>query len=151
MVARHEVYSILDDFLGYHQIMITTKYKYKTTFIIDWGVFVWIVIPFGLKNVPPTYQQIVSMAFHEYFRVFMKLFLDDYSVFNDLKTHLTKLQLCFDKCYEFVISLNPEKCMFLVYSGVIFGYVVSKVGKLPDSKKILVIVNLLAPKTPKDI
>jgi len=56
MVARHEVYSFLDDFLSYHQIMIMLKDRYKTTFIIDWGTFVWIVMPFGLKNVPPTYQ-----------------------------------------------------------------------------------------------
>jgi hypothetical protein len=41
--------------------------------------------------------------------------------------------------------------MFSVYSWVIFGYVVSKAGKLLDSKKISAIVNLPAPKTPKDI
>jgi hypothetical protein len=36
--------------------------------------------------------------------------------------------------------------MFLVYSGVILGYLVSKVGKLPDVKKILTIMNMLALK-----
>jgi hypothetical protein len=55
-VASHEVYSFLDGFSSYHQIMIAPKNKYKTTFIINWGVFVWVVMPFGLKNVPPTYQ-----------------------------------------------------------------------------------------------
>jgi hypothetical protein len=29
--------------------------KYKTTFVIDWGTFTWVVIPFGIKNEPPTY------------------------------------------------------------------------------------------------
>ncbi len=94
-------------------------------------------MPFGLKGVPPTYQWVVvSMAFREYLEVFMKLFLDDFSVFNDVCIHLHKLWLCFDKCREFDISLNSEKCMFLVNSGVIFGYVGSKEGKLRDSKKI---------------
>jgi len=37
------------------------------------------------------------MAILEYFKVFTKLFLDDFNVFNDLKTHLAKLQLCFEK------------------------------------------------------
>jgi hypothetical protein len=41
--------------------------------------------------------------------------------------------------------------MFLVYSGVTFGYVVSKAGKLFDLKKISAIVNLPTPKTPKDV
>jgi hypothetical protein len=91
MVARHEVYSFLDGFLGYHHITISPEYRYKTTFIIDWGTFVWIVMPFGLKNGPPSYQWIMNMRFHEYLRVFMKFFLDDFSVFNDFKMHLTKL------------------------------------------------------------
>jgi hypothetical protein len=48
-------------------------------------------MPFGLKNVPPTYQRVVNMAFHGYLKVFMKLFLDDFSLFNDLNMHLDKL------------------------------------------------------------
>ncbi len=91
------------------------------------------------------------MAFCEYLSVFMKLFLDDFNVFNDFKTHLTKLQLCFDKWQEFGINLNIEKCMFLVYSGVILGYVILKARKLPNPKKKFGNHNMPTPKTPKDI
>jgi hypothetical protein len=69
--------------------MTTSEDQYKTTFIIKWGTFMWLVMPFKLKNGSPTYQQTVNMAFKEYFDVSMKLFLDDFNVFNDLKTHLT--------------------------------------------------------------
>jgi hypothetical protein len=93
----------------------------------------------------------MNMAFQEYLKVFMKSFLDDFSVFNDLKTHLAKLQLCFDKHKKIGISLNSKKCMFLVYSGVILGYVVFKVGKLPNLKTISIIKNMFTPKTSKDI
>jgi hypothetical protein len=93
----------------------------------------------------------MNMAFHEYLKVFMKLFLDDFSAFSDLKTHVAKLQLCFDIHQKFGTSLNPKKCMFLVYSRVILGYIVFKVGKLPNPKTISVIVNIPASKTPKDI
>jgi hypothetical protein len=86
-----------------------------------------------------------------YFNVFMKLFLDDFNVFNDLKMLMAKLWLCFDKCREFDISLNLEQCIFLVYPTVILGYVVSKARKLSNSKKILIVVNMLTSKTPKDI
>jgi hypothetical protein len=33
----------------------------------------------------------MSMAFREYLGVFMKLFVDDFNVFNDLKMHIAKL------------------------------------------------------------
>jgi hypothetical protein len=83
--------------------------------------------------------------------VFMKLVLDDFNVFSDLKMFMAKLWLCFDKCWEFGINLNPNKCIFLVYLRVILRYVVSKARKLSDLKKISTIVNMFAPKTPKDI
>jgi hypothetical protein len=73
--------------------MIALEDMYKIAFIINWGSFSWIVLCFGLKNIPPTYQQAMIMAFHEYFGVFMKLFLDDFNVFNDLSMHLDKLWL----------------------------------------------------------
>jgi hypothetical protein len=42
----------------------------------------------------------------------MKLFLDDFSIFNDIEIDLSKLQLCFNKCQEFGIDLNSLKCIF---------------------------------------
>ncbi len=68
--------------------MIAAKDKYKITFIIDWGTFFWVVMPFGLKNAP---TKVVSTTFKDYLGVFMKLFLYYFSVFNDLNTHFTKL------------------------------------------------------------
>jgi hypothetical protein len=41
--------------------------------------------------------------------------------------------------------------MFMVHSGIILGYVVSKEGKLPNPKKISAIVHMPTPKTLKDI
>jgi hypothetical protein len=55
MVAGHKVYLFLDGFLGCHQITIAPKDMYKLAFITYWGAFVWIIMPFGLKNAPPTY------------------------------------------------------------------------------------------------
>jgi hypothetical protein len=53
-----------------------------------------------------------------------------------MESHLQKLRLCFQKCKEYDISLNPDKCAFMVFSGIILGYIVSKKNKLPDPKKI---------------
>jgi hypothetical protein len=50
----HEVYSFFNGFFGYHQIMMAPKDGYKTAFMTNWGAFVWMVMPFGVKNAPPT-------------------------------------------------------------------------------------------------
>ncbi len=47
---------------------------------------------FGVKNGPPTYQHVViSKAFCEYNDLFMKIFLDDFTILNRMETHLDKL------------------------------------------------------------
>jgi hypothetical protein len=77
IVVGHEVYKFLDGFSGYHQISITLEDRYKTTFVTNWGAYIWVVMPFGIKNGPPTYQRAITKAFCEYIDVFMKIFLDD--------------------------------------------------------------------------
>jgi len=108
-------------------------------------------MPFGLNNIPLKYLKIIDATFKEYLGSFMKLFLDDFSLFNDIEIDLSKLQLCFNKCQEFGIDLNLEKCMFLVYFKVIQGYIVSKKRKLLDLKKIMTIVEMSSPKNPWNI
>ncbi len=83
--------------------------------------------------------------------MFMKIFLDDFIIFNDLSTHLEKLNKCFIKCREFGISLNFDKCAFMVFSRTILRFIVSKKGKVMDPKKVEVLVNMPIPITPQKI
>jgi hypothetical protein len=89
-----------------------------------------VVMPIELKNAPPTYQRMVSKSFMDYLDDFMKHFLDDFTIFNDLDTHLSKLRKCFEKCQEYGISLNLEKCAIMVFSSMILSFIISKEGKL---------------------
>jgi hypothetical protein len=65
---------------------------------------------FGVKNGSPTYQQVIIKVFYKYIDVFMKIFLDDFMVFNNMDTHLEKLKKCFIKCKFFCVNLNLNKC-----------------------------------------
>jgi hypothetical protein len=105
-------------------------------------------MPFGVKTGPPTYQRVVTKTFREYIDVFMKIFLDDFTIFSDMSTHLEKLKKCFLKCKEYGISLNPKKYPFMVCSKTILGFIVSKKGKTLDPKKIKALVKMPVPKTP---
>jgi hypothetical protein len=66
IVASHKIYSILNGFFRYMMISIALENWYKITFVIDWGACVGVVMLFGVKNGPPTYQHDVSKTFREY-------------------------------------------------------------------------------------
>ncbi len=78
----------------------------------------------------------------------MKIFLDDFKVYSDMESHLQKLKLCSQKCKEYGINLNPNKCAFMVSSRMILGFIVFKDGKLLDPKKIQTMTNMPPLKNP---
>ncbi len=65
----------------------------------------------------------------------MKIFLDDFTIYNDMDSHLQKLKLCFQKCKEYGISMNLDKCAFMVFLGMILSFIVSKKRKTTRSKE----------------
>ena len=48
--ASSVMYSFMDGFSGYNQIMMAVIDKIKTAFITKWGTYCYKVMPFGLKN-----------------------------------------------------------------------------------------------------
>ena len=54
-VASSTMYSFMDGFSGYNQIMMAVIDKIKTAFITKWGTYCYKVMPFGLKNAGATY------------------------------------------------------------------------------------------------
>jgi hypothetical protein len=71
----------------------------------------------------------------------MKIFLDDFIVYGDMHSHM-KLKLCNKKCEIYIISFNPKKCAFMVFSKLILGFIVSEEGKILDLKKVQTIMNM---------
>ena len=59
------MYSFMDGFSGYNQIMMAVIDKIKTTFIKEWEMYCYKVMPFGLKNVRATYQRAATALFHD--------------------------------------------------------------------------------------
>ena len=51
----HGMLSFMDDFSGYHQILMHPLDTEKTTFLTPHGLYCYNVMPFGLKNVGATY------------------------------------------------------------------------------------------------
>ena len=52
----YAMYSFMDGFSRYNQILIVIIDKAKTSFITEWGIYCYRVMPFGLKNTGTTYQ-----------------------------------------------------------------------------------------------
>jgi hypothetical protein len=62
-IVGYKTYSFLDGYSKYHHICITHEDRCETTSITYWGAFLWMVMAFGVKNGPPTFQRAFNKAF----------------------------------------------------------------------------------------
>jgi hypothetical protein len=135
-----EVFSSMDDFLGYNQIQIKPEDQYKTTFISPWGTFTYRKMPFGLKNVGATFQWAMAFSFDDPKHI-VEAYLDDLASRSSKRFgHPVHLRLIFERCRYYQIRLNPNKCRFCVTSGHILGFIVSTIGIMVDPLKVEAIV-----------
>lgn len=91
---------------------------------------------FGLKNGPPSFSKAAFKAFEPYLTDFMRVFMDDFSVFGDKDKHLQYLQKCLDRCKMFKMALSPYKCAIAIKQGKLLGYIISQEGMSIDKDKI---------------
>ena len=151
-VAGKAAYSFLDGFSGYNQVSIALQDQHKTAFATEWGIYAYRVMPFGLTNAPATFQRLMAHAFRAYLRDFLEIFMDDLCVHSKARQdHVDHLIKIFVQCRMYRISLNPEKCKFMVRQGKILGHIVSKNGISTDLDKIKVIVDLPRPMNYKGV
>ena len=77
------------------------------------------MMPFGLCNAPTTFQRCMLSIFSDMVECFLKIFMDDFSVFGDsFDDCLTNLENVLNRCEEKNFILNWEKCHFMIKTAL---------------------------------
>nr|GEX30495.1 reverse transcriptase domain-containing protein [Tanacetum cinerariifolium] len=151
-LAGNQYYCFLDGFFGYFQISIDPKDQEKTTFTCPYGTFAYRRMPFGLCNAPGTFQRCMMAIFHDMIEKTMKVFMDDFFVFeNSFQSCLSYLEKMLKRREDTNLYLNWEKSYFMVKKGIVLGHKISKQGIEVDTAKVDVISKLPHPTTVKGI
>nr|GEW63638.1 reverse transcriptase domain-containing protein [Tanacetum cinerariifolium] len=101
----------------------------KTAFITSQGIFCYSKMPFGLKNVGPTYQRLVDKAFHKQIGRNLEVYVDDLVIKSRTKDEIVRdIEETFWTLREINMKLNPKKCTFRVEEGMFLGYTVNTKG-----------------------
>ena len=78
--ASSVIYSFMDGFSGYNQIIRVVIDKLKTSFTIEWGFYCYLVMPFRLKNTRVTYQRMATTLLHDMIHKEIEVCMDDMMV-----------------------------------------------------------------------
>ena len=92
-IVNAKIFSKFDLKSGYWQIQINEQDKYKTAFTVPFGHYEWNVMPFGLKNAPSEFQNIMNDIFINHTN-FILSYIDDILVYsNTLDEHFKHLNI----------------------------------------------------------
>ena len=148
-----KVFSSLDLLSGYHQVRLKEEDIPKTAFRTPFGLYEFLVLPFGLTNAPATFQRLMNEIFHDFIREgFVVVYLDDVLIFSKNEgEHYTHLERVFHRLRERELFAKLAKCEFLCSELRYLGHIIGKEGLKVDPHKMEVVKDWPTPVNVTDI
>jgi hypothetical protein len=135
--AGCELLCFLDAYFGYHKIKMKESDQLVTSFIMSFGMFCYVKMPFGLRNAGATYQRCMQHVIGDHIGQTVEAYVDDMVVKTRKADDLVNdLHIVFDHLRANRVKLNPEKCVFGVSRGMLLGYIVSQRGIKTNPEKV---------------
>ena len=140
--VRH--FLCLDLKLGFWQIKMEEASKQYTAFMVgNLGVFECDCMPFGLCNVPATFQRLMQKCLSKLNLIYCLIYLDDVIVFLQMaEEHLHWLCVVFDWFREYNLKLKPSKCSLFKEEINYLVHQVSKEGVQPSDLNLKAIAKM---------
>eukprot|EP00775_Hariotina_reticulata_P002460 gene2461-2763_t len=112
-ISKCKVMTSIDCWRGYFQVPMHPDSIERTAFITPFGLYEFLVTPFGLTAAPATFQRLVNQALHEYVGDFCFVYLDDILIFSEsYEEHFRHVHLVFEALRSIGLRINGFKSKF---------------------------------------
>ena len=121
----------------------------KTAFILPFGKFEYIKVPFGLAQAPAYFQNLMNKVLNGL--PFAIAYLDDIIIFSETpKQHLAHIRVVLKRLQAANLRMKRRKCSFFKELHYL-GHLLTTKGIKPQLEKVKAISELKPPKTQKGI
>ena len=126
-----KVFSTIDLRSRYHHIALGKSSRAKTAFVMPFGKYEFLMVPFGLAQAPAYFQLLMSKVLHGL--DFAMTYLDDIIIFskNELQ-HLEHLETVFSHLKEAGLKMKRSKCEFFKKEIHYLGHLISQLPNKLD-------------------
>ena len=151
-LASTKIFSTIDLQSAYMQLEVAKEDRHKTAFITKYGLFEYLVMPFGLCNAPSTFQRCVELIFRGIQWKYLLVYLDDIIVMaSNFDEHLDRLEEVFKRLSEAGLKMKASKCEFFKTEVLFLGHCVSQEGIKPNPKTIEAVMSWKIPTNVREV
>jgi RNase H-like domain found in reverse transcriptase/Reverse transcriptase (RNA-dependent DNA polymerase)/Integrase zinc binding domain/Chromo (CHRromatin Organisation MOdifier) domain len=153
-ISKAKWFTKLDVVAAFHRIRVAEGDEWLTAFRTRFGLFEWLVTPFGLANAPSTFQRYINSVLQEFLDDFVSAYVDDVLIFTDgtREEHRRQVHQVLDKLQAAGLQLDIDKCEFEVKSTKYLGFIVEAgKGLRMDPAKVAAIKEWQPPKSAKGV
>src|SRR6266540_7049824 len=130
-------FSNFDLVAEYWQVKIRQEDIHKTAFVMPWGQYEYLRMPFGLYNVLVTFQRLMNFVLQEHLGEFVIVYLDDIFVYSQTyEEHVQHIEWVLTKLEEANLKLKLEKCKFAKREIKVLRHRVDAEGTRPNPGKV---------------
>lgn len=142
----------LDLRAGYWQVPMEANSIPYTAFRCCKGLFEFLVMPFGLKNAPATFQRMMEFLFGDQRFSGVLVYLDDVLIHGtSFNSTLERLKMVFSRLQASNLTINVEKCIFFPAQIKYLGFYLGDGKIYPDPSKIDTLKKLRPARTVSEV
>lgn len=144
----------LDVIAAFHKVRIEKGDEWKTAFRTRYGLYEWLVTPFGLTGAPATFQRYINHTLREFLDEFCSAYIDDILIYSNgsLADHRKKVKKVLARLRDGGLQIDIDKCEFEATSVKYLGFIVEAgKGIRVDPEKVQAIQQWQPPRSVKGV
>ncbi|KAE9082005.1 hypothetical protein PF007_g22439 [Phytophthora fragariae] len=141
-----QLFSTMDIASGYWNVPIHPDSVSKTAFTCKYGLYEWLVMPFGLCNAVPAFERLMETVLVDLKWRIRLFYLDDCVIFSkDFPSHLVRVRQVLTRFQQAGFKLKMKKCHWGRSQVAFLGHIVTPTGILPNPEKVKAVMNVKRP------
>jgi hypothetical protein len=151
-VAKHKFFSVIDLSSAYYQIEIDENDRPYTAFQACNNLYQFTRIPMGVTNGVAAFQRVMNTFIAENNLESTYAYLDDLTICGSSKDeHDRNLARFWDAAQKYNLTLNKDKCKFMMEKINVLGYSISEGELSPDPERMRPLLELPLPRDSKSL